>query len=142
MALYVVTGPPAAGKSTWVKERAKPGDVVIDLDVIAQALGSPETHDHPPAVLRCAQRARASAIDQALTHAADTDVYVIHMLPKPETLARYRDHGAKVITLDPGRDEVLRRIAEQRSPAMRAVASRWYAQAAPAATAATASRQW
>jgi predicted kinase len=29
MGLTVVVGPPASGKSTWVLEQAKPGDVVI-----------------------------------------------------------------------------------------------------------------
>lgn len=32
--LTIVCGPPASGKSTYVKERAGPGDLVIDLDAI------------------------------------------------------------------------------------------------------------
>ena len=39
--LYVVTGPPAAGKSAWIQARAKAADVVIDLDRIASALTGP-----------------------------------------------------------------------------------------------------
>jgi 5-methylcytosine-specific restriction protein A len=35
----VVTGEPGSGKSTWVKERAKPGDLVWDLDDIASVMG-------------------------------------------------------------------------------------------------------
>jgi hypothetical protein len=128
MALYVITGPPAAGKTTWVRQRARHGDVVIDLDALAQALTpQADTHTHPTAVLRCAQRARASAIDEALRHSRDTDVYVIHTLPKAETLQRYREHDAQVITVDPGRDVVMQRIAEQRHRSTRAVAARWYA---------------
>lgn len=34
----VVTGPPAAGKSTYVNEQAHPLDIVIDLDRLARAL--------------------------------------------------------------------------------------------------------
>ena len=41
MTVYVITGPPAGGKTTWVRERAKPGDITIDYDTLAQAL-SPE----------------------------------------------------------------------------------------------------
>jgi predicted kinase len=33
--LTVVIGPPAGGKSTWVLERAKPGDIVVDFDRLA-----------------------------------------------------------------------------------------------------------
>lgn len=36
--LTIVCGPPAAGKSRWVAERAGPGDLVLDLDVIAAEL--------------------------------------------------------------------------------------------------------
>jgi predicted kinase len=32
----LVYGPPCAGKSTFVQERALPGDVVLDFDVIAR----------------------------------------------------------------------------------------------------------
>ena len=39
--LYVVTGPPTAGKSSWIEARAKPTDIVIDLDRIALALAGP-----------------------------------------------------------------------------------------------------
>lgn len=32
--VYLVAGPPCAGKSTYVRQRAKPGDLVLDQDVI------------------------------------------------------------------------------------------------------------
>jgi predicted kinase len=30
--LTVVTGPPCAGKTTYVRNNAKPGDIIIDFD--------------------------------------------------------------------------------------------------------------
>lgn len=39
--LYVVPGPPTAGKSSWIDARAKPTDIVIDLDRITRALAGP-----------------------------------------------------------------------------------------------------
>lgn len=128
MALYVVQGPPAGGKTTWVRRHAKPGDVVIDLDAMAAALtvGEPG-HRHEHAVLRCAQRARSVAIDEALRHAGDTDVYVVHSMPSEQSMARYAEHGAQVVTCDPGRDTVLARIAAERPAEAKAVAGRWYA---------------
>lgn len=128
MALTVVTGPPAGGKTTWVRQHARPGDVVIDLDAIAQALTvGTETHRHARAVLRCAQRARGAALDEALKHAARADVYVVHAQPEPRHLARYEQHGARIVTIDPGRETVEARVAEQRPPGTRAVVARWYA---------------
>jgi hypothetical protein len=128
MALYVVTGPPAAGKTTWVRERARHGDVVVDLDAIASALTpGGDGHRHPHAVLRCAQRARRAAIDEALRHTADVDVYVVHTQPSAKALARYSEHGAHVVTIDPGRAVVEARVAEDRPAPTQAVVARWYA---------------
>ncbi|MDI3341619.1 MAG: hypothetical protein QJR03_13935 [Sphaerobacter sp.] len=130
MALTVVTGPPTAGKTSWVLARAKPGDIVIDYDRLAVALTGPgaDSHDHSQAVKAVALAARRVAINEALRHADTVDVYVIHTMPSEQSQARYREHGAHIIVLDPGRDVVLRRCEELRQPAMRAAVERWYAQ--------------
>lgn len=39
--LTIVCGPPAAGKSTYVRTHAKPDDLVIDIDEIAREYGMP-----------------------------------------------------------------------------------------------------
>ncbi len=135
MALTIVTGPPAGGKTTWVRQRARPGDVVIDLDAIAHALTvGTDTHQHARAVLRCAQRARSVAIDEALRHVDRTDVYVIHMQPEPRHLDRYAQHGARVVTVDPGRVVVEQRARDERPPGTLAVVARWYARPAITST--------
>lgn len=131
MTLYVVTGPPAAGKSTWVRQHAKQGDIVIDYDRLAHALTAEDapSHNHTRHVKNVAFRARSAAIDEALKYAHDVDVYVIHSLPPGEMSARYTEHGARVITIDPGHDEVMQRIADERPHTARHVAQRWYAAA-------------
>lgn len=148
MALTVITGPPASGKSTWVRANAQPGDIVIDYDLIAAAL-SPggDSHDHSRRLAKVTYRARTAAINEALRHAEHIDVWIIHSAPKPDALERYTAHHARIVTIDPGRDVVMQRIAEQRPSSARAVATRWYnanahtAQGVTAPTA-TASRQW
>lgn len=145
MALYVVMGPPASGKTTYVLSQAKPGDIVIDLDRIAGALTSPQadSHRHGDAVRRVAHRVRQAAISEGLRHCGDVDVYVIHSTPRPEARAKYDRHGAEYVTIDPGRDVVLRRCDEQRSTQARAVADRWYSErAATEPTTASPSRVW
>ncbi|WP_084963738.1 AAA family ATPase [Thermoactinospora rubra] len=128
--LYVITGPPAAGKTTWVRERAKPGDVVIDYDAIAAALTiRAPSHGHARIIRDIAYRARAAAIQEALKHTTDVDVYLIHTLPPADALAKYEEHNAQIVTVDPGRDVVMQRITEQRTRSMVAVAERWYAAA-------------
>ena len=39
--VYLICGAPASGKSTYVNEHKSPGDMVVDLDLIRQALGAP-----------------------------------------------------------------------------------------------------
>ncbi|MDH6226220.1 hypothetical protein [Streptomyces sp. MJP52] len=145
--LYVVTGPPASGKSSWVQANAGPTDIVIDLDRLALALAGPgaPSWDHHPILLKVAHRARFAAIDEAVTHRGEVDVYLIHTLPGANAMARYKRWDARIVTIDPGRDVVMERVRAMRTPGMVAVASRWYRDRAKAgipAGARQASRSW
>ncbi|WP_416983541.1 AAA family ATPase [Streptomyces sp. T028] len=128
--LYVVTGPPASGKSSWIQSHAKPRDIVIDLDLITRALSGPgaPTWNQDPVQLRVAHRARYAAMDEAFQVRDQVDVYLIHTMPSAKALARYRRLDARIIAVDPGQDVVMQRIEAMRDPAMRRVASRWYRQ--------------
>jgi hypothetical protein len=35
---FVITGPPGSGKTTWVEHRRKPGDIVWDMDAVANTI--------------------------------------------------------------------------------------------------------
>lgn len=140
--LTVVTGPPAGGKSTYVRAHAKPGDVVIDYDLIAQALSAGAVSE---AVTKVAQRARYAAIDEAMRLKEGAGVWLIHSAPSATHRARYKRVGARLVVVDPGQDVVMQRIAEQRKPGMQAVATRWYryhAQHSAPRTGRQASREW
>jgi len=144
--LYVVTGPPAAGKSSWIQAHATARDIVIDLDRITVALtgpGAPQWN-HDPLHQKVALRARYAAIDEALQHLDQLDVYLIHTLPSAKWMARYRRLEAQVVAVDPGEAVVMQRIDAMRSPAMRAVATKWYRQRSrlPRQAMPQASRDW
>ncbi|QRZ05901.1 AAA family ATPase [Mycolicibacterium austroafricanum] len=128
--LYLITGPPASGKSTWVREHARHGDITIDYDALAAALTPPggRPHDWPAEVKSVTKAARQAAIDTAITQANSVDVYVIHSSPSQRLLQHYRDHGAKVITIDPGRDVVLARAKRERPWRIQQAAKDWYTQ--------------
>jgi hypothetical protein len=130
--LYVITGPPASGKSSWIEARARPTDIVIDLDRITLALTGPGAAQWAqyPIAMKVAHRARYAAIDEAVKHLDEVDVYLIHTMPSAKWLARYRQHGAEVVAVDPGKDVVMQRIRDMRAPGLQAVATRWYSQQA------------
>lgn len=131
MMLHVVTGPPASGKSTFVREHATPGAIRIDFDLMANTLAGlePANHEHGPAVKKVALAARKAAIDKALEVAADGhEVWIIHSRPGKSTMERYRAAGAKVHNIDPGKDVVMRRCRAQRPAHLLKVAAAYYDQ--------------
>ncbi|MFE2941029.1 AAA family ATPase [Streptomyces sp. NPDC059255] len=128
--LYVITGPPGAGKSAWIRAHAKPSDIVIDLDLMALAMAGPgaDHHAHTPELLRVVHRARQAALYEAEKVLDTVDVYVIHTMPQAKARARYKRLGARIVVVDPGEAIVRQRVRDMRQPAMEAVVTRWYAQ--------------
>ncbi|MGW4703257.1 AAA family ATPase [Streptomyces sp. NPDC004285] len=128
--LYVVTGPPAAGKSSWIQAHATARDIVIDLDLITRALSGPgaPAWNQDPTLLRVAHKARYAAMHEAFELRDKVDVYLIHTLPSAKAMAKYKRLGAKVIAVDPGEAIITQRIEAMRSPEMQAVATKWYRQ--------------
>ncbi|MEI6029454.1 MAG: HNH endonuclease [Betaproteobacteria bacterium] len=126
--LYVVTGPPAGGKSTWVRENAKLGDITIDYDALANTLTpqSKGSHEHTAHVKKVTKAARQAAIDTALGLSAQVDVYIIHSTPSAQLLTKYRNLGAEIIVCDPGRDVVLARAKAERPWWLQGAIKRWY----------------
>lgn len=128
--INVIIGPPASGKSTYVTERAKPSDIVIDFDVIARALmpvQQERTHVYPEYVRHVAIGARKAAIDRATRLAVGATIWVIHALPTANALAEYQSLRYNIITIDPGRDVVERRARLERPPYVWPLIARWYA---------------
>jgi HK97 family phage prohead protease len=124
--ITVVVGPPAAGKSTWVTEQRSAGDVVVDMDRLAQALGSDTPHDAPAAVAEVAFAARRAAVGRILA-GVEADAWIIHTRPSSAQMARYEEAAAEVVVLDPGMDACLERAASDGRPeGTEDVIRRWY----------------
>ena len=60
----IVCGPPGAGKTTFVSERKRDDDVVIDLDAIIAALTLGEWYEKTPQVLRIGLDVRDFLVDR------------------------------------------------------------------------------
>lgn len=120
-----MVGPPGAGKSTLVQERAGDRDVVVDYDHISQAFGpalargTTQRHD----VTMAARNAVLVKIRRGEVDAHT--IWIISTNPKAETM--FPHHTVEVV--DPGRDEVLKRAAGAGRPASFAgIVDDWYAQ--------------
>lgn len=127
MRLIVITGPPCAGKSTYAREHAGAGDVILDLDTIAHALGYPHEHIKPDdrgmTVVRAALRARASALKEIGMHRSGR-AGVAWLI---DTNGTHRHEADHVHTIDPGPDVChMRADADGRAVDTHAEINDWY----------------
>lgn len=125
--LHVVIGPPCSGKSSYVASHAKAGEVRIDFDLIAQALGSDVPHGSTGGIRSAAFSARQGAIDRCIDDGIPA--WVIHTNPSEEQMARYEDAGAEFIEMDADLETCLQRAEEDgRPPETFAVIREWFEQ--------------
>ena len=115
--LTVITGAPCSGKTVYAREHAKTGDIIIDFDLLAQALGSPVDHGHPPQITFVAAKAREGAIREAVNqHRKGWSVWIVDTSPTAERKRQYAAAGARIIRCIAPKDELHRRAEESRPP--------------------------
>lgn len=125
--ITVVMGPPGAGKSTLVASERKPGDVVVDFDALAQALGSTMPHDRPESVRQVAWAARSAAIGR-IFDGIDSDAWIIQTNLDAAGVERWGRLGARFVVVDPGRETVEEQArADGRDSDTFKVIEEWYA---------------
>lgn len=130
--IVLVMGPPAAGKTTHVERHAAPGDVVIDYDAIAQALGPGGNHE-------LVMQLRGKLLTQLRRGELPARrAWVLSCDPAAER--RFPHH--EVVVLDPGKDEVLRRCSRERPRHLLAVAEDWYRRRAAQTAEPASIREW
>lgn len=125
-AINVITGPPCAGKSTHVKQHAKPSHLVLDHDAIAKALGSPDTHTAHGPHAAAARLAKNTITDHVLNTPPKTTVWIITTNPTPTQLDAYKRANATITLIDPGISEALKRAAKERDQWTTAAIRAWY----------------
>ena len=115
--ITVVTGPPCGGKSTYIKENAKDGDIVIDMDKIALALiqGKPESHEYGEEVRSIARAARKAAVKQSLVVGQGNrlGIWIIHTDPSVADRTNYRIVSARFVECSPGLRVCLERLKKR-----------------------------
>ena len=105
--IRLVTGPPGAGKTTYVKSHAKPADAIIDLDLLRDFVGGDAT---------LAARIRA-AMEKQMGKSA-RDVWVVRTLIDPRDREHFirRHNVAEVIEMRASRETLAERARLRNSP--------------------------
>ncbi|MBU6289955.1 MAG: HNH endonuclease [Chloroflexi bacterium] len=136
--ITLVMGPPAAGKSTYVREHARAGDLIVDYDAIAESLGA-DPHQRGQALhpaINAARNAILRALRAGTTGASRA--WIISAHPQADSKFPYHD----VICIDPGLEVARANAQAANRPAdYRAAIERWY-EARAAVTDLTSSREW
>jgi 5-methylcytosine-specific restriction protein A len=110
--VLLVCGPPASGKSTLVRARAGPDDVVVDLDAIAREFGF--GRDRPAEITAELLQERNRRLAALAAEPPSRTAWVILGAPSPSLRQWWCDalgvEPADLILLTPPRDELRRRI--------------------------------
>jgi hypothetical protein len=110
--IYIVCGPPMAGKSTYVNHYMTTGDLMVDMDRIYQAISYKEEFDKPENLKYNAFAIRNLLIDNIKTRYGDyKSAWIIGGYPNKverEQLA-YR-LGAEIVLIEVPQEECIKRL--------------------------------
>lgn len=112
--IHVVLGPPCSGKSTYVREHKKDGDIVVDFDRLAEALGNDEKHAAPSPIKEVAFIARGAVIYEICKK--DYEAWIIHTKPTEFQHKLYDEAGAEYIEMDTDMQTCLERCEADNRP--------------------------
>lgn len=113
--VYLVTGSSCSGKTSWVKERLQPNDIVLDIDDIWEMVSGQARYIKPNSLKPVVFRIR-DEIKDLISKGVGTwrNAYVIESLPaamdRKREAERYKAFNVEIITLEATLEECLDRL--------------------------------
>lgn len=117
--LTIVCGPPAAGKTTYARQAAQPGDLVIDLDDILAKIKPhyrPWSGDVSREELTAALRTRNAMLGSLERRAGGKAWFIVMAPSQAERKWWQRKLGGDVVLLNPGMAECKQRAINRQTP--------------------------
>lgn len=110
--VYLVYGPPFAGKSTWVREVKGNSDLVVDVDEIWKALTGGEKYDKPDALKAVVFRLRDELLGMVERRVGKWErAYIIDGAPAVADRERkLKIFGAEPVFINTERDVCMKRL--------------------------------
>lgn len=114
---YIIAGAPCSGKTTYVQERVRPGDLVYDYDLLHQALSGQASHQHLDVIRPYVLAARDGALAQLEAHKKQS-AWLVTSTHSADKLRKMRDRfEAEIVFLPTDQNEAHRRCDMDRRPA-------------------------
>ncbi|MFA5305890.1 MAG: ATP-binding protein [Candidatus Babeliales bacterium] len=111
--VIIVGGAPASGKSTYIKQHIKAGDMIWDYDEIIKALTGQELYNRPSWSMDAALAIRDTLYKFIEESTKVKKAWIIASAPKREQRITLRQRfSAEVIVMDPGIEVCLERIKQ------------------------------
>lgn len=111
--LVIVCGAPGAGKSSWVRANATPGDVVIDLDEIGAQMCGTALHDWPRArIVEIGRERNRRLLTLSEPGMSGRNAWFIVSEPRAERRQWWQDKlkARRIVVLETPAVECIRRI--------------------------------
>jgi len=113
--VYLITGAPLSGKTTWARERSAEGDIILDIDDLWQAISGQPRYTKPNSLKPIVFAAR-DEIKGLIARGAGTwrNAFIIEGLPakmdRQRETERYKAHNTEIITMNTEQAECLARL--------------------------------
>lgn len=109
--VYLVTGAPCSGKSTYVRLNMSKGDLVYDLDELAKALSYGELHNNNPLLIDYALDIRELILNKLEIEQDINAAWIITTNPKHILKANYFI-DFEIVEMSTSEQECLKRLKE------------------------------